>query len=59
MAACASLGPPDGHRLLGGAMYLLVIGLVAVIVAFLVAAFFSMRRGHDDEDESAGCEERR
>jgi hypothetical protein len=34
-------------------MYLLVIGLVAVIVAFLVAAFFSMRRGHDDEDEPA------
>jgi hypothetical protein len=40
--------------MLGGAMYLLVIGLVAVIVAFLVAAFFSMRRGHDDEDEPAG-----
>jgi hypothetical protein len=39
--------------MLGGAMYLLVIGLVAVIVAFLVAAFFSMRRGHDDEDEPA------
>ena len=53
MAACASLGPPHGHRVLGGAMYLLVIGLVAVIVAFLVAAFFSMRRGHDDEDEPA------
>ena len=53
MAACASLGPPYGHRMLGGAMYLLVIGLVAVIVAFLVAAFFSMRRGHDDEDEPA------
>ena len=34
-------------------MYLLVIGLVAVIVAFLVAVFFSMRRGHDDEDEPA------
>ena len=34
-------------------MYLLVIGLVAVIVAFLVAAFFSLRRGHDDEDEPA------
>jgi len=34
-------------------MYLLVIGLVAVIVAFLVAAFFSMRRGHDDEDGPA------
>ena len=34
-------------------MFLLVIGLVAVIVAFLVAAFFSMRRGHDDEDEPA------
>ncbi|HTT52043.1 MAG TPA: hypothetical protein VMH35_11640 [Streptosporangiaceae bacterium] len=32
-------------------MFLLVIGLVAVIVAFLVAAFFSMRRRHDDEDE--------
>ena len=31
MAACASLGPPHGHRVLGGAMYLLVIGLVAVI----------------------------
>jgi hypothetical protein len=53
MAACASLGPPHGHRVLGGAMYLLVIGLVAVIVAFLVAAFFSLRRGHDDEDEPA------
>ena len=53
MAACASLGPPYGHGVLGGAMYLLVIGLVAVIVAFLVAAFFSMRRGHDDEDEPA------
>ena len=50
MAACASLAPPIGHRVLGGAMFLLVIGLVAVIIAILVAAFLSMRRGSDDED---------
>jgi hypothetical protein len=31
-------------------MFLLVIGLVAVIIAILVAAFLSMRRGPDDED---------
>ena len=50
MAACASLAPPIGHRVLGGAMFLLVVGLVAVIIAILVAAFLSMRRGSDDED---------
>ena len=35
-------------------MFLLVIGLVAVIIAILVAAFLSMRRGSDDEDGPAG-----
>jgi hypothetical protein len=32
-------------------MYLLVIGLVAVIIAILVAAFLTLRRRPDDDDE--------
>ena len=35
-------------------MHLLVIGLVAVIIAVLVAVFLSRRRRHDDEDEPGG-----
>ncbi len=35
-------------------MLLLVIGLVAVIIAVLVAAFLSMRRGRDDEEDEPG-----
>ena len=53
MAACASLGPPMAIACWVVRCILLVIGLVAVIIAFLVAAFFSMRRGHDDEDGPA------
>jgi hypothetical protein len=37
--------------MMGGAMYLLVIGLVAVIIAILVAAFLTLRRRPADDDE--------
>ena len=35
-------------------MLLLVIGLVAVVIAVVVAAFLSMRRGKDDDAEPDG-----
>src|SRR5450755_3247691 len=46
--------PPCSHGLLGGAMTLLLVGIVAVILVILVAAFLTFRRGQDDDHDEAG-----
>src|ERR1022692_2832360 len=40
--------------LLGGAMPLLLVGIVAVILVILVAAFLTFRRGQDDDQDEPG-----